>query len=75
MKEEQTSKEQLLKAMRDMQELNKKLYDLTYSLEPISANPKIYEIERELQKASKNITKITKETNAKMKELDKKGDK
>ena len=75
MKEEQTSKEQLLKAMQDMQELNKKLYDLTYSLEPISANPKIYEIERELQKASKNITKITKETNAKMKELDKKGDK
>lgn len=75
MKEEQTSKEQLLKAMQDMQELNKKLYDLTYSLEPISANPKIYEIERELQKASKSITKITKETNNKMKELDKKGEK
>lgn len=75
MKEEQTSKEQLLKAMQNMQELNKKLYDLTYSLEPISANPKIYEIERELQKASKSITKITKETNNKMKELDKKGEK
>jgi hypothetical protein len=74
MKEEQTNKEQLLKAMQDMQNLNKKLYDLTYSLEPMSGNSKIYEIEKELQKASKNITRITKETNIKMKELDKKGD-
>jgi hypothetical protein len=74
MKEEQTNKEQLIKAMQDMQNLNKKLYDLTYSLEPMSGNSKIYEIEKELQKASKNITRITKETNIKMKELDKKGD-